>query len=91
MVKVLFQSFGCKIQTKLLTLTWFWTADSVNYAENVIMQHVRLGTPETLVGKQGVRSLYIFEITKYKLNSNLENLISFSVIYRFIGLRHEIT
>ena len=28
------------------------------------------------VGKQGVRSLYLFEITKY----DLENLISFTVI-----------
>ena len=42
------------------------------------------------VGKQDVGSLYIFEINKYKLNSYLENLISFSVIYKFIGLRHEI-
>ena len=41
--------------------------------------------------KQGVRSPSLFEITKYKLNSDLENLISFSVINRFIGLRHEIT
>ena len=46
---------------------------------------------KTKVGKQGVRSLYIFEITKYKLNNYYENLISFSVMYRFIGLRHEVT
>ena len=43
------------------------------------------------VGNQSIRSLYIFEITKYTLNSYLENLISFSVIYRFTGLRDEIT
>ena len=55
------------------------------------MSDLELRKGKTLVGKQGVRSLYIFEITKYKLNTNLENLISFSVIYRFIGLRHEIT
>ena len=41
--------------------------------------------------KQGVRSPSLFKFTKYKLNSDLENLISFSVIYRLIGLRHEIT
>ena len=76
------------------TLTRFWTVNSVKY-ENVIIgaNHVRLGTPEreTKVGKQGVRSLYLFEITKYKINSYLNDLISFSVIYRFIGLRHKIT
>ena len=46
---------------------------------------------KTKVGKQGVRSLYLFEIIKQNLNSDLENLITFSVMYRFIGLRHEIT
>ena len=32
------------------------------------MQHARLGTPEreNKGEKQGVRSLYLFEITKYK-------------------------
>ena len=44
-----------------------------------------------MVGKKGVRSLYLFKITKYKSKSDLENLISFSVIYKFIGLRYEIT
>ena len=76
------------------TLTRFWTVNSVKY-ENVIIgaHHVRLGTPEreTKVGKQGVRSLYLFEITKYKINSYLNDLISFTVICRFIGLRHKIT
>ena len=66
--------------------------------ENVIIGAIKHNTSDlklqrgkTKIGKQGVRSLYLFEITKYKLNSYLENLISFSVIYRFIGLRHEIT
>ena len=79
------------------TLTRFWTANSVKY-ENVIigtikhnMSDLELQTGKTKVEKQGVHSLYLFEITKYQLNSDLENLISFSVIYRFIGLRHEIT
>ena len=45
----------------------------------------------TKVGKQGVRSLYLFEITEWKFSSDLENLIRFSVIYRFIGLPYEIT
>ena len=77
--------------------TRFWTANSANY-ENVIIGAIKRNTSDlelrkgkTKVRKQGVRSLYIFEITKYKLNSYLENLISFIVIYRFIGLRHEIT
>ena len=43
-----------------------------------------------MVGKQGLRSLYLLEIAKYKLDSDLENLISFSMICRFIGLRQEI-
>ena len=46
---------------------------------------------KTKVGKQEVRSLYLFEIIKQNLNSDLKNLITFSVMYRFIGLRHEIT
>ena len=46
---------------------------------------------KTKVGKQGFRSLFLLETTKQKLNINLENLISFPVIYRFIGLRHETT
>ena len=41
--------------------------------------------------KAFVLFIYLFKITKRKLNSDLENLISFSVIYRFIGLRQEIT
>ena len=78
-------------------LIQFWTVISVNY-ENVMigaikhnMFNLELQKGKTKVGKQGVHSLYIFEITKYKLNSNLENLISLSVIYSFIGLRHAIT
>ena len=55
------------------------------------MSDLELWKRKTEVGKQGVRSLFIFEITKWKLNSDFGNLISFSVIYRFIGLRHEIT
>ena len=42
-------------------------------------------------GKQGVHSLYLFEISKQKVHSDQDDLISFSVIYRFIRLRHEIT
>ena len=79
------------------TLTRFWTANSFKY-ENVIIRAIKRNTSDlelrrgkTKVGKQSVRSLYLFEITKHELNSDLENLISFSVMYRFIGLRHEIT
>ena len=95
--KVLFQGFGCKIETKLLT--HFWTANSVKY-ENVIIGAVKCNTSilelqnrKTKVGKQGVHFLYLFKITKKKLSSGkTENLIlSFSVIYRFIGLRSKIT
>ena len=78
-------------------LTRFWIANSVKY-ENVIIGAMKCNTSDlelwrgkTKVGKKGVHSLYLFEITKYKINSDLENLISFSVIYGFIGLRHEIT
>ena len=78
-------------------LTRFRTANSVKY-ENIIIGATKRNTSDlelrrgkTKVGKQGVRSLYLFKITKQKLNSNLENLISISVIYRFIELRHEIT
>ena len=46
---------------------------------------------KTKVGKQGLGSLYLFEITEQNLDSDLEHLISFSLIYGFIGLRHEIT
>ena len=67
------------------------TANSVKY-ENVIISAIKRNTSDlelrkvkTKVGKQGVPSLYLFEITEQKLNSYLENLISFSVIYRFIG------
>ena len=42
------------------------------------MQHLRLETPER-------------ENKGQELNSDLENFISFSLIYRFIGLQHEIT
>ena len=78
-------------------LTQFWTANSIKY-ENVIIGAFKCNTPDlelqkgkTKVGKQGVHSLYLFEISKYKLNSDLENIIGFLVIHRFIGLRHEIT
>ena len=96
--KVLFQGFGCKIETKLLT--HFWTANSVKY-ENVIIGAVKCNTSilelqnrKTKVGKQGVHFLYLFlKNHQKKLNSGkTENLIlSFSVIYRFIGLRHKRT
>ena len=78
-------------------LTRFWTVSSIKY-ENVIIGAIKRNASDleprrrkTKVGKQGVRSLYLFQITKYKLNNDLENLIRFSVIYRFIGLSHEIT
>ena len=54
------------------------------------MSDLELRKRKTKVGKQGVRSLYLFQIAKYNLDSDLENLISFSVIFRFTGLRHEI-
>ena len=70
---------------------------SVQY-ENVITGAIKRNTSDlelrkgkTKVGKQGVRSRYLSKITKYKLNNDLENLISLSVIYRFVGLRYEIT
>ena len=79
------------------TLTRFWPANSVKY-ENVIVSALKSNTSDlehrkgkTKVEKQGVRSLYLFEIARWKLNSDLANLTSFSVIYRFVGLRHEIT
>ena len=66
--------------------------------ENVIIGAIKRNTSDlelrkwkTKVGKYGARSLYLFEIAKQKLNSDLDNLISFSVIYRFIGLSHRIT
>ena len=40
----------------------------------ISMQCKRSTSRMAVVGKQGVRSLYIFEIIKYKLNSYLENL-----------------
>ena len=50
------------------TLTRFWTANSVKY-ENVIIGAIKRNTfdlelrrRKTKVGKQGVRSLYIFKI-----------------------------
>ena len=68
-------------------LTRIWTANSIKY-ENIIIGAIKPNSPDlelrrgkTKVGKQGIRSLYLFEITKYKLNSDLENLISFSVMY----------
>ena len=68
------------------------------YYENIIIGAIKCNTSDlelrkgkTKVGKQGVRSLHLFEITKLKYNSDLEYLISFSVIHRFIGLCHKIT
>ena len=65
--------------------------------ENILIGAIKRNTSslelrkgKTKVGKEGVRFLYVFEITTKTLNSDLENLISFSVIYRFIGLPHEI-
>ena len=56
------------------------------------MSDLELRKGKTKVGKQGVRSLYLFEITILKkLNSNLENVIGFSAIYSFIGFHYEIT
>ena len=74
-------------------LMGYWS-DSVPVHYSAIklnMSDLELRKGKTKVGKQGVHSLYLFEIAKYKLNSDLKNLISFSVIYRFIGLRHKIT
>ena len=60
-------------------LTRFWTANSVKY-EHVIIGAIKRNTSDlehrkgkTKAGKQGVRSLYINEIIKYKLNSYLDN------------------
>ena len=71
--KVLFRSFGCKIQNKAAfrkTLTWFWTVNSVKY-DNVIIGAIKRNTSDlelrkgkTKVRKQGVRSFYLFEIIK---------------------------
>ena len=71
--KVLFRGFGCKIQTKRpfkKTLTRFWTVKGVKY-ENVLIGAIKRNTSDlelrkgkTKVGKQGVRSLYLFEITE---------------------------
>ena len=57
-------------------------------------QHVRLGTPEREnKGRKTRRSFsLIIWNSQIKIKQRFrENLISFSVIYRFIGLRHEIT
>ena len=55
------------------TLTRFWTSNSVKY-ENVIIGAFKRNTLDlelrrmkTEVGKQDVRSLYIFEITPQKM------------------------
>ena len=69
--KVLSRDFGCKYKAAFPEmLTRFWTANSVKY-ENVIIGAIKHNTSDlelrkgkTKVGKQGVRSLYIFEITK---------------------------
>ena len=51
-------------------MTRFWTLNSVKY-ENVIIGAIKRNTSDlelrkrkAKVGKQGVRSLYLFEITK---------------------------
>ena len=51
-------------------LTQFWTANSVQY-ENIIIDankrntfDLELWKGKTKVGKQGVRSLYLFKISK---------------------------
>ena len=51
-------------------LTRFWTVNSIKY-ENVIigaikhnMSDLELRKGKTKIGKQGIRSLYLFEITK---------------------------
>ena len=72
-MKVLFRGFWLYITNKVVfqkTLTWFWTVNSVKY-ENVIigaikrnMSDLELRKGKIKVGKQGVRSLYLFEITK---------------------------
>ena len=72
-MKVLFRGFGCKIQTKRpfkKTRTRFWTVNSEKY-ENVIIGAIKHNTSDlelrkgkTKVGKQGIRSLYLFEIIK---------------------------
>ena len=75
----------------------FWTTNSVKY-ENGTTGAIKRNTSDLelrkgkrKIGKQGIRSPYLFAIAKQKLNSDLDNLVSFSVIYRFIGLHHEIT
>ena len=45
------------------TLTRFWTVNCVKY-ENIIIGAIKRSTSDLEVGKQGVRSLYLFEITK---------------------------
>ena len=72
--KVLFRGFVCKISTNNAafqkTLTRFWTINSIKY-ENVTIGLIKRNTSDlelrkgkTKAGKQGVRSLYLFEITK---------------------------
>ena len=72
-MKVHFRVFGSKTQTKPpFKKRWhgFWTVNSIKY-ENVIIGAIKRNTSDlelwkgkTKVGKQGVRSLYLFEITK---------------------------
>ena len=83
-------------------LTWFWIANSVNYESVILILLVPSNathlTWNSGKGKQRwenkafILFIYsVFEITKFKLNSYLDNLIRFSVIYSFIRLCHEIT
>ena len=55
------------------TLTRFWTANCAKY-ENIIIDAIKRNTSDlelrkgkTKVGKQGVRSLYLFKISKSKI------------------------
>ena len=74
-------------------LSQFWTANSVKY-EHVIILVPSNAIRSTWNSGKGIQrsenkaffSLFTEIYTKQKSNSDLENLISFSVIYRFIGL-----
>ena len=76
------------------TPTQFWTANSVKY-ENVIIGAIKRNTSDfnwnSGEGKQRSKNkaFVLFVYLKLPNKSDLDNLISFSVIYRFIGLRHE--
>ena len=77
------------------TLTRFWTTSGVKYEHDIIdaikrnTSDLELRKGNRKVGKQGVCTLCL-KLSTWKI-TDLENLISFSVIYRFTGLLHEIT